>query len=924
MRVDFVQNYTLRTSSVRGLHSNGLVKVNAGNANHFAASNVVQIAFTGSVPKNMWQIANNTPENNGLGLPEAALGGEGAVGYEIEASMNKHEKIKVKMSDGSVVEKNVDARSFMPFWEHDNPKGGYKFMIHKEAEYPDVKSLPDQMPAKNFYSANPGETLEVVAKKFGLKPSELSYVIQSKPNGSGPDALSKYCRLEPTSVSGTVAHLSPTSLGEVESVSYRLFKISADNPSYNKLKGGQHYFYYTPDLAKASKPYSYDRWGNVPFEAEIINSDGMRALAQIQNKQMNTEEFGFYNPANVFCHDRIAHTYGNHIANMSAAGDESVNGLKAHIVAHNTGRNYQGVTDNAFKYMAVVGDVADAQVLKDLPYFDILQKAQQYGINSEVLSPREKQIAHAIIDPYVANFKDGAGTYNILKAGIASARVNPWNTSTGTVSHTFDREMKSSEMYDAAKFLTDDYADITTKSVLNGSTPANLRLDDPTAGFGRGDNGLTANKDGFTTFKYTGKNIEEVVAAREKNGKWLTNLIWKAGEKGQDELNKLFFNKGQIQDGHNVVGYLSPMKDGDMLVMGWGRPDEQKGFNISVRGYLEFLKREDVSQADKLKVKCIFGGGPWDKNAADFKEIMQCYDEICKLEGGIYKHNLMVVDGYFPNRLVGCSTHGLFTSRREMCGITPLEAKTAAVPYGATKTGGPVDYTNSSNGFLTKNPVEENPEKFGLDWTNSPEEIDAARVRRASSEVSDVYKAMLDEYSGDRGSYISKCKKNVEELIDWHNNAEYNFGKSANRRYLEDIFEVDRGWDSRNKNPLQRLVGAFGEFKEEAESVIGAASKSKPMKIIITIAGCLAVASGAYYLIKGRGQNAAKAQSPDSNLSKEIPAEAEIEKTPETKAETPVSVSSKVVEGNSFDTNLLKNIKLKSNQQDEHKLNTAA
>lgn len=856
MRVDFVQNYSLKASAGRNLHSGRTVKSNEDKLKNFAAPNTVQITFTGSVPKNMWQIANNTPENNGLGLPEAAQGGEGAVGYEVEASMNKHEKINVKMPDGSVVEKPADVRSFMPFWEHDNPKGGYKFMIHREAEYPDVKSLPDQMPAKNFYSANPGETLEVVAKKLGLKPTELSYVIQSKPNGSGPEALSKYCRLEPTSVSGTVSHLSPTALGEVETVPYALFKISANNPAYNKLKGGQHYFYYTPDLAKASKPYSYDRWGNAPFEAEIVNSDGMRALVQIQHKQMNTKEFGYYNPANVFCHDRIAHTYGNHMANMSAAGDESVNGLKAHIWAHNTGRNYQGVTDNGFKYMAVVGDVADAPVIKALPYFDILQKAQQYGIDSEALSPRERQIAHTILDPYLANFKDGANTYNVLKSGIASARINPDNTSTGTVSHTFDKEMKSSEMYDAAKFLTDDYASIETKSVLNGSTPANLKLDDPNAGFGRGDNGLTAHKDGFTTFKYTGDNIEEVVAAREKNGKWLTNLIWDAGEKGQDELNKLFFNKGQVQDGHNVVGYLSPMKDGDMLVMGWGRADEQKGFNISVRGLLEFLKREDISQADKLKVKGMFGGGPWDKNASDYKEMMYCYDEICKLEGGIYKNNLMIVDGFFPNRLVGSATYGLFTSRREMCGITPLEAKAAGVPYGATKTGGPVDYTNESNGFLTKNPVEENPEKFGLSWHNSPEEIDAARCKRASEEVGEIYKAMVEEHSGNRNAYIAKCKKNIEELIDWHNNAEYNFGKSANRRYLEDILEVDKGWEARNKNPLKRLVGAFGEFKEDAESLLGASSKTKPMKIVIAIVGGLAVVSGVYYLVKSRNGKA--------------------------------------------------------------------
>lgn len=63
------------------------------------------------------------------------------------------------------------------------------------------------------------------------------------------------------------------------------------------------------------------------------------------------------------------------------------------------------------------------------------------------------------------NFRDGAGTYNILKAGISAAKLNPDNISVGTVSHTFDKEMKSPETPDAAKFLTDDFAGIETKSV---------------------------------------------------------------------------------------------------------------------------------------------------------------------------------------------------------------------------------------------------------------------------------------------------------------------------------------------------------------------------------------------------------------------------------------------------------------------------
>lgn len=839
MRVNSIQTYAFTQSRVQSA-SNGSV-----SRAPQSTSNVVQLVFTGGA-KNLKQLASITPENNGLGLPEAAQGGEGVVGYEMPASFRKHE--------------GVDARSFMPFWEYDNPKGGYKFVIHREADYPKgVAGLPDTMPAKAFYSAEPGETLEMVARKLNLKPSELSYVIQSKPNGAGPEAQSKYCLLEPTSVKGHITRLSDTVLGETEDVSYALFKISANNPPYNKLKGEPHYFIYTPNLAKAAKPYAYDCWGNVPFEAEIINSDGMRALAKAIHTQMDTEEFGHFNPASVVAHDRIAHSYGTHIANMSAGGNVDVNGVKVHIIAHNTGRNYQGLTSDPFKMLSIVGDASDAPLLKGLPEFEILAKAKQFGIdNAEMISNRERSIAWAVLEPYLKPFRDGAGTYNILKTGIAAAASNPNNITTGTVSHTFDAEMRSHETPDAAKFLTDDYAAINTRSVLNGSTPANLRLDDPTADFGRGNNGLSRQKAGFTTFKYDGTNIEEVIAAREKNAKWFTTLIDEAHAQGQEALNKVFFNEGQLAEGQKVIGYLKAMQDGDKLIMGWGRPDEQKAYNITLDGFKQFLARKDVPLEEKLRFRVVTGAGKWHEGAKDYQSIVRIINEIETMDDGAYKGLVMHVDGFFPNRLVGCATYGMFTSRREMCGITPLECKTAGVPYAATRTGGPVDYTNPSNGFLTKEVVEGRPERYGLTWANSVDEIDDARCARQAEQISDIFVEMLDEQKGDRSAYIAKCKKNIEELVDWHNNGEYNGGKSANRAYLEDILETHKSWEERPKNPLKRVAGEFGKFREKAEDVFKITAKNRAMKVVLSVVGAVAVASGLYYLYRQRNSAESK------------------------------------------------------------------
>jgi len=866
MRVEFLRNDL----------GNRTVQKRENNQSAIRRRTGANLAFTGGI-KNVLQVASLTPENQGLGLAEAKQGGEGVVGLELPASLRAHEKI--------------DARSFMPIWNYNNAKGGYKFLIHKHTEYPDWgkdKAAPDMMPASSFYSADYGETIEQVAAKLGVPTTDLSYVVQSAPDGVGANAKSRYCLLEPTTVKGSVTRLSDETLGETKNIPYELFKISSYNPSYNQIKGQPHYFVYTEALAKTAKPYSYDSWGNGSFDAEIINSDEMRALTQIIHKQMNTKEFGYFNPASVICHDRPAHTYANHIANMSSAGDTEVNGLKIHIIAHNTGRNYQGVTGDPFKMMTVVDDASVAEELKKLPDFAILQKAKRYGINNgDKLSPREQQLAWALLEPHLRPFRDGAGTYNILKTGISSTATNPENVSTGTVSITFDKEMKSQETPEAAKFLTDDYAGIQTKSVVNGSTPANLYLDIP-GSFGNGE--LTLHNDGFTPYNYmnpdtkqkkieelTGKineltaknesteelqkeleklqktktvDINGVLAAKEKNARWLTNLIWEAGEKGQDALNKLFFGEAQRAAGMNVIGHLSPIKDGEILIFGFGRADEQKGFPISTGGFLDFLKRKDVPQANKLKVKMLLGSTKWNEQDADYKAIVRDIKEIAELDGGIYKHNIMYVDGRVSNRILACAHYGIFTSRREMCGITPLEAKAAGTPYLATKTGGPVDYTNASNGYLTKEAVELRPERYGLSWDDAPEVIDKARVKRQSKHVSDIIKNMYEEYANDHEAYVAKCQKNIEEKVDWHENSEYNGGKSANKRYLEDIFETDKPVTERYQGPMKRIAGAFGEFREHAEDILGTTAKSRPMKVIFAIIGGVAVLTGGFMLYK--------------------------------------------------------------------------
>lgn len=759
---------------------------------------ISMITFTGG-GRNLNQIASFAYENRGTGLSEDYQGGLGVVTYEAPQSFIKHE--------------NLDARSFMPAHEFNNPKGGYVFLWTKDLRDKNGK-LPEQIPANRFLHADPEVTLVEFAKLHNFDKNDLKYVIMSEPDGKEATSLTKYCIIEPTSARGEIERMSDDDLGQMQKVSFEIFKISKENPSYNKLKDTPNYWIWTKELAKTPKPYTYGSGGNDGIDAEINNSDYCRAYLQAE-RMMDTEEFGHWKPANLWGHDRPIASLYSHIASLSASGDDYYNGTRTHFSAHNPGLNYQGHTDNPFAFARILFDKDDIEALKQVPEFELINSFSKKGWHN--LTDEEKAFTNKIFAPFIGKFKDFFNTYNLTKIPILAAKINPQNVTFGTVSPNFDKEMKNPDM-DVAAGIGAELREIETISPLNGSTPANLGIDNNTSNFGRGNNGLSEHKSGFTPIKYNGNNIEEVIANRIKNAQWLTGLLEDAEKEGRDALNKVFFSDAQIEGGRSVFGSLSRFKPDEMLIMGWGRPDEQKGYPYMYKGFLKFLKREDVPEEIKLKVKLLNGAGdlPWDKNAKDFRLIQEILKEIAELDGGKYKHNAMYVDGLFPNKLVACATHCGFTSRREMCGITPLEAKTAGVPYLATKTGGPVDYTNESNGWLTKTAPEMNPPFDGLDWGASADEIDNKRIERISDEVSDLLKEITDEYYNHNEKYVAKCKKNIEEKLDWHNNSEFNNGKSANKMYRENVWKVDEGWEARNTKPLKRLVDRVNPAKKSA------------------------------------------------------------------------------------------------------------
>lgn len=655
------------------------------------------------------------------------------------------------------------------------------------------------------------------------------------------------------------------------------------------------YFIHTKDLAKFDTAYgsggkgysaygaygttgsystgAYSTGGGNFVSTNIAYADNNRALVEILPK-LNTEAHGFYNPANIWLHDRPAFITMNAIADASHFGNDYYNGLKVHGTFHNPGRDYQGAESNPFEMFKMLARPEDIETLKKHSQLEKLKKIEaRWGKEWDKAPLSEKNFANQILRPFMANFLDDyvdtandVRTFNISMTPIAGTNINPRNMSGGTVSVNYGKEMKSLETPDIAQYLTTKLAATKTIDITNGSTPANLRLDDPTATFCQGNNinGLTELKEGFTTYKYDPKlnNLDEVLNAKKSNTKWLLNSLGDAFEKGGAEgITKMFFTDKQISENNaSIIGHLSKYEDGDMLFMGWGRPDPQKGYPSTFQAFLDFLKDPKIDSEVKKHTKLLVGAGVWENDARDYTWVQDIIRQIGELDGGIYKGNACYVNGFFPNRLVGCATYTIFSSRFEPCGITPLESFAAGTPVISTKTGGAPDFITAARGYLTKNPYLRNPESLKIDPAKlagkKPEEIgniiDAERMFANASELKECIISATSDYNlkpqdGKIAKYAEMVKDAISQKIDWHQNAAYNEGKSANERYMTEVFEVDKGLEGRNFEKLKRLVGEFGTAIEDGAKKL----RNKWTKTIIgTGIAIAAIGTAAYAYMK--------------------------------------------------------------------------
>jgi glycosyltransferase involved in cell wall biosynthesis len=574
----------------------------------------------------------------------------------------------------------------------------------------------------------------------------------------------------------------------------------------------------------------------------------------------------------------------NYIANQSSFGNPYYDGLRVHGTLHNPGRDYQGAESNPFEFFRMIAEKQDIELLNKHPQLEKLKDIENRWNSA---TQEEKRFANQILRPFMENFLDDFSsgdvrTYNITMTPIVASRLNPKNMTVGTVSVNYGKEMKSSSTPDIAQYLTRRLAEINTIDITNGSTPANLRLNDASADFcQKGEiNGLTLLKEGFTPYEYhsvieNGKlvsdNIKEVLAAKKANTKWLLDSLstaYNAG--GKNAVLKMFFSDNQISKGATVLGHLSSYKDGDMLFMGWGRPDRQKGYPSTFQAFLDFLKDTNVPQETKQHTKLIVGAGVWDEYARDYSWIKDIIKQIEELDGGIYKGNACYVNGFFPNRLVGCATHSIFTSRYEPCGITPLESFASGTPVVSTRTGGAPDFVAPTRGYLTRNAYLRSVEELKIDTSKfagkSGDEIgnivDTQRMFANASEVRECLISATTDYG--KETYADLVRDAITQKMDWHENGAFNGGHSANERYMTEVFEINKGLEARNTTPLRRLVGdKFGiaDTIQEASSRI----RNKWVQGMFIVGAGIATLGIASYLYLKRDKTS---QAPQDKLNK--------------------------------------------------------
>ncbi|MDR1168886.1 MAG: glycosyltransferase [Heliobacteriaceae bacterium] len=749
---------------------------------------------------NINQIMSVTPENDIFELSTLKAGGVGVVGKELPVALNEHGK--------------MDVRNFGFYHAPNNEQGGIKVLVAPKElninKLDEIKTLP----ASNFLSFPAGTSIKEIASGLATDENRIRYVLMNPPDTKGN---CKFIRLEPTDVSGVIKRISEKTIAELKTIPYYVYKhINHNNPQIPIS-----YFLHTPDLAKADKPYTYTVHGGSNF-MDLYYSDANRALVDALPKFANGAEQ--FNPAAILNHCRPTYCT-NVFAAEASQTNPFLRGLMFANIAHNYGPDYQGRTENPFEFAKYVMTQDDWNILtkhKNFPKLAGIEQKWHYA------SQEEKALAKAVFDPFLKNFIDQNGCYNITMTPISMKKLNPKNSKIVPVSHYNDWE--NANLNDmTGTHLTKAYNEAERTPVNNGIDISDAGYDKPKY-FGDPSAGINKEIAVYNHAKHTSKNkvlpkmwynmynpktdtVDKIVEARRNNKIGLLNKLGEIYEraelsKSRKELDRFFFPK----DGW-VLGGLKSYKKGDVLFGGWGRGDPQKGLHIAFEGLLKILEDKSIPKEIKLRMKLLIGGKWNDVSAGDYPKIQQAIFKINRLDNGIYEGQACYVNGYASNRLGSCFDFGVFSSRYETCGIAFAEGMKAGAPSLCTRTGVTASIIkNGVNGFVADEP-------FMLNGLSDDE-----RVAKAAEDYKKMYLQAIEVYDNP-DKYAKMCKEAIDTPTEWHLNSASNKpfdkdgriiedapGKTSVQAYKEDVIEYGK---PRNTEPLKKLTGEFGQIAEE-------------------------------------------------------------------------------------------------------------
>ena len=798
------------------------------------------ITFSGNADKNIKQGLSVSVEDSYIGLGMYKAGGAGQVADQLPNALNKA---------------GFDFRHVVPYVSYNNPEGGIKVLIVPKGDEYKEALKKNRMPENLFIKASINDTKESIAKRLNIPNSDLDrikFVVQDTPElPKAGDVkvqnmrISAYRELIPTEASGVIQRIDENNLGSLKSIPYKVYQMILPD----KNKKDIVYCVHVGDLAKFQKVYTYSPDMKDHPHVNLYTRDFQEATADMLPK-LNTKSQGNFAPANIIGHCRTAFPITEAVINRSV-DDPYYRGMKIVDIFHNPMSNYQGTVGDALEFLRYKATPDDYKKLAALQEFPELLEIDKHRLEHKQLSADEQKIVDKVIKPFLQHYIDDNGNFNQSIAPLIARKANPYNVFANHVSHTFADEVIKYQ--DMARGLTTLFREADKegdkiRGIPNGCNIEFMKINDPKATMGSG-NGLSADMSWYTPYDPAKDSGEKIVKAKRANTKAFLDMVGEATEKRlndihnytnastDDALNNLFFAKDLIEKKKYVLGGLSKFDEKDILWAGWGRSDAQKGYPITLEGFLKFLQNKSIPEEIRLHSKLILGSGPdpWkmdDGGCGDFHLIKDLLYKIQTLDGGKYKQNACYVNGFFPNRLITCCTYGIFTSRGEPQGLSAPECLQSATPAGSLNTGGAGEMVittakdaEKANGFLTRDPfmvdVKNLPWPKDTDLTKlSGDQIDAMRIEAASDEVADMFAKMAMTYHNNPEVYKTMAVNGGRSKFDWHNNNALNNGRSTIQLYTEDAFEIPKGMEARNQKPLTRLVGEFNGKIEKLKRVV--------------------------------------------------------------------------------------------------------